>query len=199
MIFYETNLTTPVTKIKLVLSSNGKAYARGVSFSRNDTLMFLAGQWGPNSLYIYNISWMPTISTSLIQTLPLITDQTYTTHTVNDSFVLMVSWESNEPVYAIQSSSTTNNTWSRSALTATKVTGTEELGEAVVDSCGRIWMIVYKYGIRIYDRSATVLLASWSLSTGLGNILLLDTYELFLADYDNNVVHRFNPNLRCTS
>ena len=84
-------------------------------------------------------------------------------------------------------------------LNATKVSTSESLGEATIDSCGRIWMIAYNFGIRIYDRSGTVLVGTWTLSDGLGNMLLLDTYELCVTDYDRGYIYRFNPNLQCTS
>ncbi len=82
---------------------------------------------------------------------------------------------------------------------ATTVSSSESLGDAMIDSCGRLWVIVYGFGIRIYDQTGTVLLANWTLSTGLGDILLLNNYELFLADYYNNQILHFTPNLQCTS
>jgi hypothetical protein len=120
-------------------------------------------------------------------------------NTVNDSFVLMTSWDQNVPVYALTSPSITSNTWSMSPFNTTTVSESETLAEAIIDSCGRLWVVVYGFGIRIYDRSATVLLANWTLSTGLDDILLLGTYELFLSDSDGNSILHFNPNLQCTS
>lgn len=193
VIFNETNLTAPVTQINMT------GGVRGVSFARNDTLLFVTVQFSTYALYIYNISWIPTISTSLIINLPATFERSYTLNTVNDSFVLMTSWDVNIPVYAIKSPSVTNTAWSMVPLNATKVGSGNTLGEAVADPCGRIWVIVYGVGIRIYDQSGTILLGTWPLATGLSNMLLLNTYELFVANYDSDFIYRFKPNIQCTS
>jgi hypothetical protein len=111
----------------------------------------------------------------------------------------MTSWNPSVPVYALESSSSISKTWSMVLFNATTVSSSEYLGEAIIDSCGRFWVIVYGFGIRIYDETGTIYLANWTVSTGLDNILLLDTYELFLAGYDNKKILHFNPNLQCTS
>lgn len=174
-------------------------YVREVSFARNDTLMFVTVQRGNWSLYVYNITWTPTVSTTLIQTFPTLSNQTWSVNTVNDTFAIMTSWDPGVQVYAITSSSATSSVWSRSALPATRVTSSQYLGECITDSCGRLWEIIYGYGIRIYEQSMTTVLANWTFSTGLSNILLFDTYELYMTDYDANYVYGFNPNLQCTS
>ena len=133
------------------------------------------------------------------KTYPTTGVHTWALNTVNDSFVLMTSWESSYPVYAIKSSSGISNTWSLVSFNATKVSASESLGDAIIDSCGRLWVVVYGFGIRIYDPSATVVLANWAVSTGLDDILLLDTYELFLSDYNGNKILHLNPNIQCTS
>ncbi|CAF1404316.1 unnamed protein product [Adineta steineri] len=192
VIFKEADVKTPISQINMPL--NG----RGVSFARNDTLIFGVSQYGNLSIYIYNINWTPNISTSIVQTFTPTSLSSWAIDTVNDNFVLMTSWDSSTPVYAIQSSSDTSNIWSRIPINATKTGSTEFPGEAVTDSCGRIWMVVYGFVIRIFDPSGTILLANWTLSTGLSNILLLANYELFVTDYDGNSMYHFNPNLQCT-
>ncbi|CAF4306107.1 unnamed protein product, partial [Adineta steineri] len=164
-LFMETDVTTPISQLNMPL--NG----RGVSFARNDTLIFGVSQYGNSSIYIYNINWTTNISTSIVQTFTPTSLNSWAIDTVNDSFALMTSWDSSTPVYAIKSSSGTNKTWSRIPINATKTGSTEFPGEAVTDSCGRIWMVVYGFGIRIFDPSGTILLANWTLSTGLSNIL----------------------------
>ncbi|CAF1399656.1 unnamed protein product [Adineta ricciae] len=187
MIFKETNLASPLARINMT------QWIRGVSFARNDTLMFVAVQEGDYGVYIYNISWTPQIFVSLAKTFPPIVDQMWTIHTVNDSCVLTTCWSTNEPVYKIQSPTMTSMSWSRKSLPTTKVTGSNSLGEAVTDPCGRIWVVVYGFGIRIYDQSGTILLGNWSLTTGVANILLLDNYEVFVTEYDQNFIYHFDP------
>lgn len=193
MIFSESNLTTPVAQINLPY------FVRSVSFARNDTLMFVAVQWGNFSLYIFNISWTPTISTSVVQKFAAIEPPAFSPNVVNDTYALFTSWSSGTPVYAITAWSATSNVWTRTALPGTQVKATEYPGEAIADSCGRIWLIISGFGIRIFDSSGSVALANWTLSTGLSNILLSDSYELFLTDYGQNKVYTYKPNLQCTS
>ncbi|CAF1404353.1 unnamed protein product [Adineta steineri] len=147
VIFKETDVTKPISQINMPL--NG----RGVSFARNDTLMFGVSQYGNSSIYIYNINWTPNISTSIVQIFAPTSSSSWAIDTVNDSFALMTSWDSNTPVYAIQSSSDTSNIWSRIPINATKTGSTEFAGEAVTDSGERIWMVVYGFGIRIFNPS----------------------------------------------
>ncbi|UJR20414.1 hypothetical protein I4U23_023545 [Adineta vaga] len=193
VIFNESNLATPVAQISLYM------YIRAVSFARNDSLMFVTVQRGTYSMYIYNITWIPTISTTLIQTFIPTSNQTWSAHTINDSYVIMTSWDPATQLYALTSSSSTSNVWSRTSLTTTRIKSSEYLGEAISDSCGRIWIVINGFGIRIFDPSITTILVNWTLSTTLSNILLFDDYELFLTDYTQNSVYRFSPNLQCTS
>ncbi|CAF4135155.1 unnamed protein product [Adineta steineri] len=193
VVFNEINMTSPVTIINTGLKS------RSAAFVRNDTIMFVAVQYGSTPVMVYNANLTTNTYISLNTTFPSTFSFPWALNTVNDSFVLLSNWGASVPVYALKSSSNISNTWSMVALNVTKVSSSEELADAIIDSCGRLWVVVYKYGIRIYDKSATVLLASWPLSTGLADILLLDSYELFLSDYDNGKIFHFNPNLQCTS
>lgn len=193
--FNETNLNVPVAQINMSL------YVRSASFTRNNTLMFVPVQRSSYSLYVYNITWQPSIRTSLMTkfTSTTSTQQTWTTNAINDTVVLMTTWGISESVNIIRSPSSTSNLWNISTLPRTTVGSSEYLADVAIDSCGRIWITVNKYGIRIYDPSGTISLANWTLSTGLSNILLLDNYELILTDYDNNYIYQYKPNLKCTS
>ncbi|CAF1119075.1 unnamed protein product [Didymodactylos carnosus] len=70
--------------------------------------------------------------------------------------------------------------------------------QMAVDFCGRIWFVIYGLGVQIYDPTGSILLATWPVSTELNGILMVDNYELYLADYDNNQLLHFTPNLQCS-
>jgi hypothetical protein len=193
LVLNETNLTSPLSVITTTMDT------RATAFVRNNTVMFVAIQMASTPVIIYNASLTTNTYISLNKTFPTAASYPYAMNTVNDSFVLMAYWGSSVPVYAFKSPSNISNTWSMVGLNFTKVSSSETLGDAIIESCGRLWVVVYGFGIRIYDQSATHLLANWTLSTTLCNILLLGTYELFLSDYDNNRILRFKPNLQCTS
>ncbi|CAF1012612.1 unnamed protein product [Adineta ricciae] len=78
------------------------------------------------------------------------------------------------------------------------LTNSQIVAQVAFDSCNRLWTVVYGYGIKIYDLMGQTLLASWSsVSTTLDTLLILDNYEIFLGDYDNNYILHYTPNLQC--
>ena len=161
--------------------------------------MFLGLVQSDTAVNVYKTDLKTNTYILLNQTFPSNDFKSWSLNTVNDSFILLNRWTNNVPVYALKSSSTISNTWSMVSLNATKVSLSEELADSIIDTCGRLWVVVYGFGIRIYDQSATVLLANWTVSTGLSDILFLDNYELFLSDYDGNQILHFHPTVQCTS
>lgn len=115
----------------------------------------------------------------------------------NDSFIYICFWSYGVPVHTLFYNGIS---WTVSNLTATKPSSSEIMTQVAIDSCERMWVAVYGFGIRIYDKTGQTLLANWSsISTGLDTLLILDTYETFFGDYDNNKILYFAPNLQCTS
>ncbi|CAF1450044.1 unnamed protein product, partial [Didymodactylos carnosus] len=113
--------------------------------------------------------------------------------TYNDTLVYMTHWIGGTSVYQISF----NKSWTVEPLPATN-TSTSGLIPAQVtwDSCGRMWVVVYGYGVRVYDAMGSTLLASWAVSTTLTAILLLDNYDLYLADYDNDKILYYKPSFQ---
>lgn len=175
----------------------------GISFARNDSLIFEAVQYTSISLYMYNITWKLSLIVSLVTTfasyINVTLQQTWSVNVINDTFALMTTWGASENVNIIRSSSSTSNIWSKSTLPITQVTAYEYLTDAVIDPFGRIWTIVEGFGIRIFDPSGTISVGNWTLSDGLLNILILDNYELIIIDYGSAAIYRYKPGFKCNS
>ena len=115
----------------------------------------------------------------------------------NDSLIYICFWTYGAPVYTL---SYNGISWTVSNLTTTKPSSSEIMTQVAIDSCQRMWVAVYGFGIRIFDKTGQTLLANWSsISTGIDTLLILDTYETFFDDYYNNKILYFAPNLQCTS
>ena len=172
-----------------------------MAFVRNNTMLLAGVQIGSSPVTIYhaNLNTNTYIPLNITYSYPAGAPYPWAVNTVNDSFALMTYWNSNMSVYALKSSSNTSNNWTMVPINGTKAGPSEILGDAVVDSCGRMWVVSYGFGIRIYNSAGTVLLANWTVSSGVSNILLLNTYELFLADYYYDKILHYNPNIQCTS
>ncbi|CAF1439906.1 unnamed protein product [Adineta ricciae] len=118
---------------------------------------------------------------------------------VNDSLLYITTLTTNRPIYTLTYDSTDNN-WTWGSLPAT----TSDIGEGnfqvIMDACGRLWTSVENFGIRIFDRFGTKCLYNWSLSIGLNGIVFGDQFFFSVADYDNNEVFSYQPEIsQCTS
>lgn len=105
-------------------------------------------------------------------------------------------WRSATPVLAL----TYNGlSWIVSNLTVTQTASNEISTQVSIDSCGRLWVSVYGFGIRIYDTTGQTLLANLSIgSTTVDTLLIMENYEILLGDYDNNKIYRYTTDLQCT-
>ncbi|CAF0881489.1 unnamed protein product [Didymodactylos carnosus] len=145
-----------------------------------------------NTIQFYQISFS-SFSTTLLFSIPALHSAPYSLYKVNDIFLYLVHYSTATPIYIL--SYNNSNNWTLRALNATKPAASETSAQMTIDPYGRIWLAIHNFGVRVFDSTASVLLYSWPISTGLGGILLMDNYELFLADYDNNKIYRYKPNI----
>ena len=168
--------------------------SRGITFIRNGTLMLVA-VFGANHIVFFDV--FSPVNYSSVPFLTLAINSPCGLYAVNDSFIYVASWIVSNPVSTLTFSS---NTWTSTALPNTRTVGIEKTFQTAVDGCGRLWLSITGYGIRIFDPWGRALLFSWPVSSGINGILLLDDYELFLADFANNMILHFKPNIgQCTS
>ena len=187
------NETTSGLQLQYTLNVTGNP--RQVVFILNNTGMLISLQ-SPNVVQFYSVN-LKINYFQLNQSVPIPYGSVWTLTKRNDTFIYMCFWTAGTPVFTL---SYNGSSWILSNLTATKTTSPEIPGQVAIDSCQRIWLTVYKFGIRIYDTTGHTLLANWStISTGLDTLLILDAYEMFFGDYDNNQIQHFNPKLQCTS
>jgi hypothetical protein len=181
--------------LQLVHSLNITNYPRQVVFILNNTWMLVPLQYA-RVIQFYSVNLI-TNSYQYNQSVSIINNIVWSLTKYNDTLVYICFWASAIPV---QTLSYNGPSWQVSNLTATKPSGSEIITQVAIDSCERMWVTVYGFGIRIYDKTGQNLLANWStISTGLDTLLILDNYETFLGDYDNNKIFYFAPNLQCTS
>ena len=67
--------------------------------------------------------------------------------------------------------------------------------QATFNACGRMWISVKGYGIRIFDSTGTKSLYNWTVSTGLNEVLLTKNFDLYAADVLNNQVLSYRPGI----
>jgi hypothetical protein len=189
-IYNETN-----SGLQLQYILNVSSIPRQVVFILNNTWMLVPRQ-SANVIDFYSVD-LTTNYFKLNHSVSAPYAGVYTLTKRNDTFIYVCFWQTRAPVFTL---SYNGSLWMLSNLTATFTSGSEVPAQVAIDSCQRIWVTVYKFGIRIYDTTGNTLLANWSnISTGLDTLLILDTYETFFGDYDNNKILHFNPYLQCTS
>jgi hypothetical protein len=167
---------------------------REITFIRNSSLMLIAS-YATSQILFFNVlstkNYSSAIPSSISVTKPC------GLYAVNDSFIYIASWVASTPVSTLKFS---NNTWSVSSLPNTVPSGTERIFQTTVDSCGRLWLVVTGFGIRIFDAWGSVLLYEWPVSANINGFILLNNYELFVTDFSGNQITRFDPNItQCTS
>ena len=119
---------------------------------------------------------------------------------VNDTFIYIASWYSSLAPTPVSTLQYLNDTWSLSPLVNTTPTGVEKVFQTTVDSCGRLWLAVNRFGIRIFDRWGRLLLHQWPVTPGINGFLLTDNYELFVTNFSPGQIFHFDPQIdQCTS
>lgn len=155
------------------------------SNSNNKTLFY-----DVDSIYDYTPSTPPSISVSRPCGL----------NAVNDTFVYIGSWFSSLAPTPVSTLQYLNNTWFLSPLVNTTPTGSEKIFQTTVDSCGRLWLAVNGFGIRIFDQWGHLLLHQWPVTSGINGFLLTDNYELYVTNFSPGRIFHFNPHIdQCTS
>lgn len=150
---------------------------------------------GTNRIAFYNVL----SSTSYTLTSTITTPNTpYNMHRVNDSFIYLATMTANSPIYILTMNS--SGSWIWNSLPATRSTSSSYNFHTIFDPCGRMWISVKGYGIRIFDSTGSRSLYNWTLTSGLNNIALSDTFDFYAADFNGAKIHSFRPNIdRCTS
>ena len=163
-------------------------------FIRNDTVM-LASVAGNTRIAFYNVS----SATSYTLTSTLAAPETpYNMYRVSDTLIYLATMTASEPLYTLSAQS--NGSWTWGSLPGTQSSGTTYNFQPTFDACGRLWVSVKGYGIRIYDSTGSKSLYNWTLSTGLNNIALSTTFDLYAADFLGSKILSYRPNItQCTS
>ena len=87
----------------------------------------------------------------------------------------------------------------------TSISNSESPSNLAIDSCNRMWVIFYGFGVRIYDRNSTVMLHAWDMnSSSSTNLYFLDLvltheYQLYVADNSPGRLTRYGSALQCTN
>lgn len=164
---------------------------------RNGSLMLVASNTQNKALFldvnsIYN--YTPSIPSSINITRPC------GLHAVNDTFIYVSSWLNALPPTPVSTLQYSNNTWSLSPLVNTTPSINEAIFQTTVDSCGRLWLAVTGFGIRIFDQWGHLLLHQWPVPSGINGFHLTDNYELFVTNFTPGRILRFDPTIaQCTS
>jgi hypothetical protein len=169
--------------------------ARDVKFIRNGTVM-LVSMGSPSTIAFYNVSATGTyafISTLNAPSTP------YTMYYVNDALLHVSTRAASTPVLTLEQANGTGG-WTWGSFPATRSSSTTYNFQSTFDACGRMWVSIKGYGIRIFDTTGSQSLYNWSLTNGLNTIALTKAFDLYAADYGNNLILSYRPDIdQCTS
>ena len=115
----------------------------------------------------------------------------------DDTFVYITDASWNGGVWRMETSPPYNFT-----LFAAGSSSSESPTDVTVDSCNRLWVAFYGYGIRVYNISTGAVLNTWSLVATypqLYDLVLTDQYQLYLADKSVSKLARYGSALQCTN
>ncbi|CAF0989798.1 unnamed protein product [Didymodactylos carnosus] len=167
---------------------------REVKFIQNSTIMIVATEY-TQVLSFYRVC-APGSNYSFMYSVPAPKTSPYSLYKINDTFLYLIHYYNSTSIYKMILSGNNSN-WTFVPLPNT-ATSLKFPVQMAIDFCGRIWFAIYGLGVNIYDPTGSILLATWPVSTGVNGILMVDNYELYLADYDNNQLLHFTPNLQCS-
>ncbi|CAF1067751.1 unnamed protein product [Adineta steineri] len=122
-----------------------------------------------------------------------------TLYRVSDTLFYMSTGVNYGPIYTLAYNSTTNS-WIWGTMPLTKSDITTNNFQSTMDACGRLWVAINGYGIKIFDTYGTKLLYNLTITTGLNEIVLAKKFDLYVADNDNNKLLSYLPKIdQCTS
>ena len=183
----------PTATLGTIVNITVASEPRDVAFIRNGTVM-LASLAGTNQIAFYNVTSPTSYRLTNTISAPL---TPYSLYYVSDTLLYMTSMTSNSPIYKLTYNATGQWVWVSVPGTAS---GSYSNFQTTFDACGRMWISVKGYGVRIYDSTGTTMLHSWSLSTGLNTIALSKTFDLYAADFINGRILSYRPGIQqCTS
>ncbi|CAF1169431.1 unnamed protein product [Didymodactylos carnosus] len=159
-----------------------------VAFVYNNSIMCVITQNTTISTMLYYQYYSPT-SFILNRTLILPITNAFYLAKLEDEAFFIVDAKGGGSIYklliatdTVSSFITTNSTEAPTAI--------------VIDSCGRLWVTIVNYGIRIYDQTGT-LIGSWAVSSQLYDIIVTETYDIYLVDKVSNKLSKYDTNVQC--
>ncbi|UJR27483.1 hypothetical protein I4U23_008768 [Adineta vaga] len=182
-----------INGLRLLYVLNITDNVRQVVFIENNTWLLIAFQY-LNVIQMYSVD-LKTNKFIYNQSISIPYNLACTLTKHNDTLIYICFWKTGVPVHIL---SFNGSLWIVSNLTVTRPSNMEIVSQVAFDSYDRLWAVVYGYGIRIYDTMGQTLLASWPISSAkLDALTILNTYEIFFGDYDNNKILHFAPVLEC--
>ena len=168
---------------------------RSVVFIRNGTVMIVS-MVSPDMIGFYRVSAGNTYTLTSTMTAP---SSPYNVYRINDTLLYVAIFAISTPIYTLQDVNG-NGGWTWSTLPVTTSFIISGNFQSTFDVCGRMWVSVKGYGIRIFDATGSQSLINWPLSSGLNGIALTNTFELYMADFNNGAILSYRPNIvGCTS
>ncbi|CAF0771010.1 unnamed protein product [Adineta ricciae] len=168
-----------------------------IAFIRNNSLIIVAANTN-NQTLLFDVFSTRNYTSSTPSYIT--TNRPCTVHAVNDTFIYIASWFATTTLTSVSTLTYTNGTWTLTPLPNTTPTDTQKIFQTTIDSCGRLWLAVTGFGIRIYDPWGNSLLYAWSVTSGINGFLLSDHYDVYIADFSANKILYYNPNIsQCTS
>jgi hypothetical protein len=115
---------------------------------------------------------------------------------VNDTFFYLISWGNNN-VYSY-SNWGNSSAWTETlALNLWSTTGSSDGNHVSVDECGRLWVSLGQYGVRIYDSQGVLRGTLKPLGLAVSDTLILPNYVVYMSGYYSNDVLRIDPSIQC--
>ncbi|CAF0733055.1 unnamed protein product [Didymodactylos carnosus] len=111
---------------------------------------------------------------------------------VNDTF-FYVTFYGGDSVYSYRNNPVSSNNWTETSfVNMTGGSGTH----MVIDDCDRRWVVVFNYGIKIYDAFG-IHLADWNITKTVFDLVILNNYVMIISDNGRNQTMRIDPNIQC--
>ena len=115
---------------------------------------------------------------------------------VNDNFFYLISWGNNN-VYTFSNSGNSSKWMEKLVLDLWSTTGSSDGNHVSVDECGRLWVSLGAFGVRIFDSQGFLRGTLKPLGLSVFDTLILPNYVIYTSGYDANDIRRIDPNIQC--
>ena len=177
------------------ISASGLYGTRDMMFLSNGRMMIVASCYN-NQLFFFNQSSAGSTNYDFIGYQNVHYLCPHGLSYVNETFFYATSWPNNT-VFAHSSAGNATSWTENLFIDAWPLTGSSGGDHISADDCGRYWLSLRSYGIKIFDSQRSFHGTFNPAGSSVFDTIIGENYLIYLSDSSSNRIIRIDPDIRC--